>query len=100
MTITVQIRSDKQAIRFEMPSSGELNIEESVALARDLIDAVTQCGHQVKMDVSVERHQPTELELATAVQRVAHLRKAYPTAAWSDTKVNTELVMRVIGACL
>jgi hypothetical protein len=100
MTVTVQIRSDKQALRFELPASGELNIEDSVALARDLIDAVTQCGHEVKMDVSVPRHQPTDQEVATAIHRVAHLRKTFDSTPWNDTKANTELVMRVINACL
>ena len=100
MTVNVQIRNDMQAIRVAMPKSGELNIEDSVALARDLIDAVTQCGHEVKMDVQVERHQPTNQEIATAVHRVAHLRKTFDATAWNDTKANTELVMRVIEACL
>jgi len=100
MSVNVQIRNDMQAIRFEIPDSGELSIEQSVALARDLIDAVTQCGHEVKMDVQVARHQPTDTEIATAVHRVAHLRKTFDSTAWNDVKANTELVMRVIDACL
>ena len=100
MTVKVQIRGDQQAIRVAMPKSGELNIEDSVALARDLIDAVTQCGHEVKMDVQVARHQPTDTEIATAVHRVSHLRKTFDATPWNDVKANTELVMRVIEACL
>ena len=101
MTINIQIRADKQAIRVSLPASGELNMEQAIGLARDLIDAVTQCGHEVKMNVEVPRHQPTDLQLATAVQRVAHLRKTLDqTAPWNDAKVNTELVSRVLQACL
>lgn len=97
----VQIRGDKAAIRVELPPDGELSMEEAVQLARDLIDAVTQCGHQVKLDVEVPRHQPTDVQLQTAIQRVAHLRKSLDgNAPWNDVKVNSELVMRVLGACL
>lgn len=99
--MNIQIRNDRQAIRVDLPASGELNMEDAVTLARDLIDAVTQCGHQVKMDVEVPRHQPSDLQIATAIQRVAHLRKTLDQqAAWNDVKVNSELVMRVLGACL
>ena len=97
----VQIRGDKQAVRVELPPDGELSVQEAIDLARDLIDAVTQCGHQVKMNVEVPRHQPTDLQLQTAIQRVAHLRKSLDQqAAWNDLKVNTELVTRVLAACL
>lgn len=101
MTIHIQIRADKQVIRVNLPASGELNMEQAIGLARDLIDAVTQCGHEVKMNVEVPRHQPTDVQLMTAIQRVAHLRKSLDQqAAWNDDKVNTELVTRVLQACL
>lgn len=96
----VQIRNDKAALKVTLPPTGELDMPAAIQLARDLIDAVTQCGFEVKMNVEVPRHQPTDQQLTTAVVRVGHIRRAAPQAAWNDPKVNAEIVMRVVEACL
>ena len=97
----VQVHDTKQALRITLPSDGVLTMQDSIQLARDLIDAVTQCGYEVKMTVDVPRHQPTNLQIATAIARVGHIRKALDQSApWNDVKVNTEIVMRVLEACL
>jgi hypothetical protein len=98
--MTVQIRGDKRALRVELPASGELDMPAAIQLARDLIDAVTQCGFEVKMNVEVPRHAPTDQQLATAVVRVGHIRRNAMQARWDDGKVNSEIVMRVVEACL
>lgn len=97
--MTVQIRGDQQALRVDPPVA-ELDMPQAVQLARDLIDAVTQCGHQVKMDVEVPRHVPTDAQIAQAIVRVGHLRRTALERAWNDQKTNTEIVMRVLEACL
>jgi hypothetical protein len=96
----VQLRSDKLAVRIDVPPTGELDPPAAIQLARDLIDAVTQCGFEVKMNVEVPRHQPTDQQLALAVTRVGHIRRNAQQARWDDGKVNSEIVMRVIEACL
>lgn len=98
--MTVQIRDDKKALRVTLPPTGEVDMPAAIQLARDLIDAVTQCGYEVKMNVEVPRHQPTDQQLATAVVRVGHIRRNAIHAAWNDGKVNSEIVMRVVEACL
>lgn len=97
--MTVQIHDTKQLLRVDPPAV-ELKIEDAVQLARDLIDAVTQCGFEVKMDVEVPRHVPTEAQITHAVARVSHIRKSYTDRPWNDERVNRELVMRVLEACL
>ena len=78
-----------------------LTPQAAIDLARDLIDAVTQRGFEVKMTVDVPRHQPTPAQIAHAVVRVGHLRKTLDgSAPWNSDKVNRELVMRVLEACL
>jgi hypothetical protein len=98
--MTVQIRNDKQALRVELPASGEVDMPKAIELARDLIDAVTQCGFEVKMNVEVPRHKPSDIQIATAIQRVGHLRKNMVDKPWNDVGTNTELVRRVLEACL
>ena len=98
--MTGQIRDDTKAIRVSVPPTGELDMPAAVELARDLIDAVTQCGFEVKMNVEVPRHQPTDMQLALAVTRVGHIRRNAAQARWDDGKVNSEIVMRVVEACL
>ena len=98
--MTVQIRDDKAALRVTLPPSGELNMPAAIQLARDLIDAVTQCGFEVKMNVEVPRTQVTDTQLTTAAVRVGHIRRNAAQAAWNDSKVNAEIVMRVVEACL
>lgn len=98
--MTVQIRDDKAALRVTLPPTGELDMPAAIQLARDLIDAVTQCGFEVKMNVEVPRHTPTDQQLALAVTRVGHIRRNAMQAAWNDGKVNSEIVMRVVEACL
>ena len=98
--MTVQTRDDKKAIRVSIPPTGELDMPAAIELARDLIDAVTQCGFEVKMHVEVPRPQPTEMQLALAVTRVGHIRRNAAQARWDDGKVNSEIVMRVVEACL
>lgn len=95
----IQIRDDKQALRVTLPAP-EITMPEAIELARDLIDAVTQCGFEVKMNVEVPRHQPTDQQLALAVTRVGHIRRNAQQAQWHDGKVNSEIVMRVVEACL
>lgn len=96
----VQISNDRKVLRVVgFPETGEVTMQEAIQLARDLIDAVTQCGFEVKMTVDVPRPQPSVDQIRTAVHRVGHLRKSL-TAPWNDTKTNTELVMRVLEACL
>lgn len=97
--MTVQIRDDKQALRVTLPAP-EITMAEAIELARDLIDAVTQCGFEVKMNVEVPRHQPTDHQLALAVTRVGHIRRNAQHARWDDGKTNSEIVMRVVEACL
>jgi hypothetical protein len=97
--VTVQIRGDNQALRLDPPVT-ELTMAEAIDLARDLIDAVTQCGFEVKMDVEVKRHTPTDQQLQTALRRVWHVRKAAQEQAWPDERLNQELVSRVLEACL
>ena len=98
--MNIQISNDRKALRLtDVPEDRELAMSEAVQLARDLIDAVTQCGFEVKMTVDVPRHQPSVDQIRTAVHRVGHLRKSL-TAPWNDMKTNTELVMRVLEACL
>lgn len=106
----IKIRDDKAALLVQglrAPGGSivltpcELSISESVQLARDLMDAVTQCGFELKMTVDVPRHQPTDMQIATAITRVGHLRRDLDgQAPWNDVKTNTEIVMRVLGACL
>jgi len=98
--VTVQIRDDKKALRVSIPPTGELDMPAAIELARDLIDAVTQCGFEVKMNVEVPRHQPTDMQLALAVTRVGHIRRNAQHAKWDDGKTNSEIVMRVVEACL
>lgn len=95
--MNVQIRNDKQRIRA---GNDELDMEQAVQLARDLIDAVTQCGHEVKMNVEVPKHQPSDAQLRTAITRVAHLRRTYADREWTDDTVNRTLVEHVLKACL
>ena len=97
--MTVQIRSDKLAIRVDPPIT-ELDFKSAVDLARDLIDAVTQCGYEVKMDVEVPRRQPTDAQLAQALHRVGHIRRTGLERAWNDQRTNMEIVARVLEACL
>lgn len=98
--MTVQIRDDKAALRVTLPPTGELDMPTAVQLARDLIDAVTQCGFEVKMNVEVPRTKITDTQLTTAAVRVGHIRRNAAQAAWNDSKVNAEIVMRVVEACL
>lgn len=98
--MTVQIREDKQAFRVTLPPTGEIDAPAAIELARDLIDAVTQCGFEVKMSVEVPRAQPTDAQLALAVTRVGHIRRNAQHARWDEGKVNSEIVMRVVEACL
>ncbi|MEK9725792.1 MAG: hypothetical protein VW405_20230 [Rhodospirillaceae bacterium] len=97
--MSLQIRSDNQALRLEPPVA-DLTIPEAVTLARDLIDAVTQCGHEVKMNVEIPRHVPTEMQINAAVTRVGHLRRTAAERAWHDDRTNREIVARVLEACL
>lgn len=76
----------------------ELNVPDAIQLARDLIDAANQMGFTV--GITVERKPPTEQQLETAVQRVAHIRRHYASAAWNHERTNREIVMRVLEACL
>lgn len=99
--MNIQIRSDKQAVRVTLPAAGELTIPEAAQLARDLIDAATQCGYEVKMTVEVPRHQPTPQQIAVAIRRVGFIRRELDQSApWDDVKVNQDIVMRVLAACL
>ena len=100
--MNIQISNDRKVLRVvAFPESGELTMQEAISLVRDLIDATTQCGYEVKMTVDVPRHKPTVDQIRTAVHRVGHLRKSLENnVPWNDTKVNTELVMRVLEACL
>lgn len=97
--MTVQIRGDQQALRVDPPVV-ELDMAQAVQLARDLIDAVTQCGYEVKMNVEVPRHVPTDVQIEHAIVRVGHLRRAAAERRWNDTKTNTEIVRRVLELCL
>ena len=97
--MTVQIRSDKLAIRLNPPVA-ELDFKEAVDLARDLIDAVTQCGYEVKLNVEVPRRAPTDAQLAQALHRVGHIRRTALERAWNDQQTNMEIVARVVEACL
>lgn len=97
--MNVQIHDNVLALRVvDMPEI--LDMQSAVQLARDLIDAVTQCGHEVKLNVEVPRHQPTDMQLATAITRVAHIRRASQDKPWNDTPVNADIVNRVLEACL
>ena len=98
----VQIHETKQAIRIqsEAADGDYLDMQSAIKLARDLIDAVTQCGYEVKMNVEVPRHQPTQMQLVAAVARVSHIRRANQDRPWNDQHTNTDIVMRVLEACL
>lgn len=98
--IRVQIRDDRQAVRIDLPDDGALTMAEAVQLARDLIDAVTQCGHEVKMTVDVPRHRPSDAQIAVAVARIGHLRRSMDAKPWNDARTNQEFVQRVLEACL
>jgi hypothetical protein len=102
-SLRVQIHDTKQQLRLELAdgTATEINMADAVQLARDLIDAVTQCGHEVKITVDVPRHQPTDMQIATAITRIGHLRKTLDgRAPWNDVKANQEFVMRVLEVCL
>jgi hypothetical protein len=95
----VQIHDTKQALRvLDLPEL--LTIEQATALIGDLVDAVTQCGFEVKLTVDVPRHVPTDAQVSAAVRRVAHIRKTLEPAAWNDERLNRELVVRVLEQCL
>jgi len=96
--VTVQINATQDKLRVEPPAS-ELSIEAAVELARDLIDAVTQCGHQVRMNVQVDR-QPTDEQIITAIRRVGHMRRELDRKPWHDGKANAMIVEQVLKACL
>lgn len=98
--MNIQISNDRQILRVVgFPSSGELTLPDAIQLARDLIDATTQCGYEVKMTVDAPKYQPTDDQIRTAIHRVGHLRRNL-NAPWNDVRTNTELVARVLGACL
>lgn len=104
----VQVNAEKSAVAIDLeaavPMAPHYRVpvtpQVAIDLARDLIDAVTQCGFEVKMTVEVPRTPPTQDQINRAVIRVGHLRRDIEhKAPWHDTKANTELVMRVLEAC-
>jgi hypothetical protein len=96
----IQLRSDKKAIRVDVEGQTDFSLEDATQLARDLIDAVTQCGAEVKIDVEVPRYKPSDHQVTVAIHRVGQLRKALSDRPWNDVRANTELVHRVLEACL
>jgi len=96
--MNVQIRHDKQRIRA---GDDELDMEQAVQLVRDLIDAVTQCGHKVNMEVEVPRYVPPLEKINQAIIRIGHLRRDLDQSTpWHDKHTNTTFVMRVLEICL
>lgn len=97
----VQIHDTKQALRVvDLPEL--LTIEQATTLVGDLVQAVGQCGYEVKMTVDVPRHVPTDTQVAAAVARVAHIRKSFESQndAWNNERLNREIVIRVLEMCL
>ena len=94
---------DKKSIcvqDMQVQPDGTITIEEAAALANGLVDAIQQCDRELKITVQVPKHQPTQAQLIAAVARVSHIRRSMQDRPWNDVKTNTELVMRVLEACL
>ena len=94
----VQIRDDNKVVLDDLPERREFVFDppEAVRFAQSVIEAACRCGYVVRVEAQVR--EPTDLQIAAAINRVGHMRRAAEDKPWNDVKVNSDIVMRVLEA--
>lgn len=91
--MTVQLSNDGTGIR--VTDASDMTQAQACDLVRDLMQAISDLGGTVVIKTKIP--PPTNRQIMAAVERVGKIRQTAMHSVWTDAKVNSEIVMRVLS---